>query len=69
MHRSLVRFLMNQFGLTPKNYVELENILKSRYRILMQNRSEGLPGEFKQKPIRVGNTHFVDPEYVHGTLN
>ena len=50
---------------TPENF---ERILKERHATLMKNRPESLPGIFKDQPNRAGNTIFVDPEYVMGTL-
>lgn len=34
----------------------------------MEGRSDKLPGEFKSEPNRAGQTHFVAPELVRGTL-
>lgn len=53
---------------TPLNAQELIDILKTRHGYLMKERPEKNPGEFKQKPNKAGNTYFVDPQNVIGTL-
>ena len=42
--------------------------LKNHHRVIMGGRPEGRPGEFKLKVNRAGNTVFVDPDLVGGTL-
>lgn len=56
---------MNQ---TPSNATEFLNILKERHAFLMKERPEKNPGEFKDRPNKAGNTYFVDPKNVIGTL-
>jgi len=51
-----------------KNFSEFLEILKTRHAYLMKERLEIQPGEFKVKPNRAGNTYFVEPKYVMGTL-
>ena len=58
----------NEFKLTPKDFLEFEAILKRRHFTIMEMRSEALPGHYKKKINRAGDTHFVHPEYVRGTL-
>jgi fido (protein-threonine AMPylation protein) len=53
---------------TPENASEFLEILKTRHAYLMKERPEKEPGEFKQKPNRAGNTYFVQPHDVVGTL-
>ena len=43
-------------------------LLKDRHFKLMNGRDKAMPGEFKQTPNRAGNTSFVHPDYVMGTL-
>lgn len=57
--------LMQQCPTSPE---ELESILKNRHSLLMKERPEALPGEYKRKPNRAGDTHFVHPDYSEGTL-
>lgn len=52
----------------PKNAEEFTTYLKQRHEFLMKNRPEALPGRFKELPNRAGNTTFVHPDYVEGTL-
>ncbi|MBR5696244.1 MAG: Fic family protein [Paludibacteraceae bacterium] len=59
------RFEMN---LVPQTEEDLLNILRHRHAILMEGRPECHPGEFKKIPNRAGNTEFVDPTLVVGTL-
>lgn len=58
----------NEMSMTPKSDEELVMILKRRHRELMTERPNAQPGEFKTKPNRAGDTHFVMPELVSGTL-
>lgn len=53
----------------PKNGQELVDILKHRHAILMEARKDKMPGQFKETVNRVGNTIFVRPEEVLGTLS
>lgn len=52
----------------PKNENEFIEILKYRHEKLMHYRPEVLPGMWKEKNNRAGNTHFVDFNKVEGTL-
>lgn len=42
--------------------------LRIRHRVQMARRPEVHPGEFKTEANRAGNTYFVEPGKVHGTL-
>lgn len=53
---------------TPADTVELVDILKVRHGILMSERPDKRPGQFKEKPNKAGATEFVLPELVEGTL-
>jgi fido (protein-threonine AMPylation protein) len=53
---------------TPRDYIELLHLLRSRHHTLMQKRPEVNPGLFKSKPNRAGNTVFVHPSLVEGSL-
>ena len=53
---------------TPRDLDQLVQLLQSRHRTLMAQRPEAEPGVFKHRPNRAGDTHFVDPAYVRGTL-
>jgi hypothetical protein len=55
-------------GRTPTSSDEFLNLLQSRHHAIMEGRSGKLPGEFKSEPNRAGQTHFVAPELVRGTL-
>ena len=52
----------------PETFDEFVALLKSRHFSVMEARPEKLPGEFKDEPNRAGDTHFVSPERVIGTL-
>jgi hypothetical protein len=54
---------------TPENFAELERILKRRHAEIMQARPDKLPGQYKTEPNRAGNTLFVSPDLVRGTLD
>jgi fido (protein-threonine AMPylation protein) len=53
---------------TPESGAIFLEILQERHRHLMSARPENLPGEFKPKPNRAGDSHFVEPALVKGTL-
>lgn len=53
----------------PKSNEDLINILKYKHSILMEARKDKTPGNFKGITNRVGNTIFVLPELVEGTLS
>ena len=64
-------YLSNDFlemGNTPKDAVDLLTLLQARHAYLMKERPEKNPGKFKDKPNKAGNTFFVAPEDVIGTL-
>lgn len=52
----------------PANGAELIDLLRSRHAVLLQGRPEKEPGAFKEKANRAGDTHFVEPRMVKGTL-
>ena len=52
----------------PSDTEELVALLKARHRVLMGGRPEKGPGRFKERANRAGQTVFVDPELVEGTL-
>ena len=58
----------SEMNKTPTNATEFLNILKARHAYLMKERPEKQPGEFKDKPNRAGNTYFVEPKNVIGSL-
>lgn len=58
----------NEMKITPHSFSELETLLKERHYNLMQNRPEIRPGQYKDKPNRAGDTHFVNPDNIQGTL-
>ena len=53
---------------TPSALEDLLALLKSRHKTMLANRPEVAPGLFKSEPNRAGDTTFVHPEYVRGTL-
>lgn len=53
---------------TPGSYLELDYLIRTRHLTMMKNRPEINPGEFKNKVNKAGNTEFVHPEYINGTL-
>ena len=56
---------MQQTPNTKEDFIEK---LKSRHSVILASRSDKRPGEFKERPNRAGNTLFVLPELVEGTL-
>jgi hypothetical protein len=58
----------NEMSLVPDSSDQLLSLLKERHAVLLSARPGKLPGEFKDKNNRAGNTEFVDKELVPGTL-
>lgn len=52
----------------PANGKELLELLRARHAVLLQGRPEKEPGAFKLLANRAGNTQFVEPRLVRGTL-
>lgn len=52
----------------PNDVAEFEQLLRRRHAAVMEGRPEALPGEFKTRSNRAGDTVFVEPELVRGTL-
>lgn len=52
----------------PDSGGDLIELLKARHLTLLGGRPEHGPGRFKERPNRVGETVFVAPELVEGTL-
>ncbi len=50
------------------SFYQFEALLKERHSLLMVGRNEANPGAYKQTANRAGNTMFVHPDYVLGTL-
>lgn len=53
---------------TPSTPEELFDLLKNRHIILMREREDCNPGQFKDVNNQAGNTFFVDHSLVRGTL-
>jgi hypothetical protein len=58
----------NEMRNCPQSAGELLHLLKSRHQAMMAERPEARPGQFKEKPNRAGDTYFVKPNLVEGTL-
>lgn len=59
---------LGEMSRTPRDFGGLARILRERHRVLMAGRPEARPGEFKVAPNRAGQTSFVAPGLVPGTL-
>ena len=53
---------------TPVTFDAFLDLLRSRHARMMASRPEAEPGRFKTRPNRAGDTEFVHPDYVRGTL-
>jgi hypothetical protein len=60
---------MNEMTKTPRNTDELEEFIRTRHKALLSQRPDASPGEYKSRPNRAGDTLFVDPGLITGTLN
>lgn len=58
----------NEMKIVPNTKEEFIEILKYRHEILLRVRKNIMPGKFKNKNNRAGNSSFVDKELVIGTL-
>ncbi len=59
---------MAEMSRTPASSNELIDILKIRHSILLAERPDKRPGQFKEKSNKAGGTDFVRPDHVEGTL-
>lgn len=57
-----------EMNVTPSSPEEFIKILQYRHRLLLEARISKMPGVFKDKNNRAGETFFVDFELVTGTL-
>ncbi len=55
-------------GRVPSSGDDLVEILRSQHALLMSERPEIGPGEWKEEQNRAGGTYFAAPELVEGTL-
>jgi fido (protein-threonine AMPylation protein) len=53
---------------TPRSFDDFVSSLKERHATIMAMRPGKMPGQFKSKENRAGNTYFVLPSLVLGTL-
>ena len=58
----------NSLSLCPSTSEDFIRLLKYRHGILLKSRKDFLPGMFKEIQNQAGNTIFVEPELVDGTL-
>ena len=59
---------LKEMTLSPRSVEEFIASLVHRHEIIMVGRPEKRPGEFKEKKNFAGQTEFVPPELVEGTL-
>lgn len=52
----------------PTDFVEFLDVLRARHARIMEGRPDKNPGAFKKRENRAGNTIFVGPDLVNGTL-
>ncbi len=57
-----------QMARTPRDFEDFISVLKSRHAAFMGMRHDKMPGQFKSRDNRAGNTFFVAPDLVMGTL-
>lgn len=58
----------SEMARTPSDPASLIDLLKRRHAVLMAARPDKSPGAFKQEANRAGQTVFVAPDQVEGTL-
>lgn len=52
----------------PEDFSEFERLLKHRHAEVMRARPDKMPGQYKERRNSAGNTIFVAPDLVRGTL-
>ncbi len=52
----------------PANFADFQTLLKRRHAMILEGRSDKRPGQFKELPNFAGQTRFVDPDLLSGTL-
>jgi fido (protein-threonine AMPylation protein) len=57
-----------EMAVCPASAVEFLQLLRDRHAVLLQSRHDKMPGVFKDRNNRAGNTEFVDRSLVNGTL-
>ena len=62
------RAAMSQSVTALSSFEAFLDHLRATHRTLMAQRTDKRPGEFKQTSNRAGDTHFVAPWHIHGTL-
>lgn len=59
---------VEQMSRVPDDFDEFLTVLRRVHFVIMEGRPSLDPGRFKEKPNRAGNTQFVHPRQVLGTL-
>lgn len=57
-----------EMSVVPNSAEELITLLKQRHEMIMHQRPDKRPGQFKTKANKAGDSLFVLPEHVEGTL-
>jgi len=55
-------------AVAPSDFASLDGVIRSAHARVLAARSELAPGEYKTRPNRAGQTEFVAPALVRGTL-
>ena len=58
----------SEMARVPRDADDFEQLLYDRHARVLSQRPEKRPGGYKSRANRAGNTHFVEPELVQGTL-
>lgn len=59
---------LEEMTTVPTNFADFEELLTRRHAMIMEGRPDKRPGQFKARPNFAGQTRFVDPDLVSGTL-
>jgi hypothetical protein len=59
---------LSEMRRTPPTFEAFVEVLRARHATMMARRPEAVPGEFKTMPNRAGDTVFLHPDYVRGSL-
>jgi hypothetical protein len=59
---------LEEMTTVPANFTDFQELLTRRHAMILEGRPDKRPGQFKERPNIAGQTRFVDPDLVSGTL-
>lgn len=59
---------LEEMTTVPASFAQFQALLSRRHASILEGRPDKRPGQFKERPNFAGQTRFVDPDLVPGTL-